>query len=466
MRGYITVLFSISIALCLSLLVGLVYGVRENALRMRIREVYNIALGSSFAEYDTELWKQYGLVFVDAGYSNEAHSMILPEEHLRYCMQQNFNESIAYISFSKDLLKLYCINAETEGVRFATDCCGRALFNQAVRYMKFYYKTAYVTELFSYARGYEEQNYTEKELMHMKNDAIVKLEGLDSPVLVELKECARDAITEEGRAGLFSTLRLVLPSLTEVSSVAINPEALVSGRQLNEGKDGVFENKRDSTDVLLFKEYLVKKCGNYISEKEKTALRYELEYIIAGKQSDLANLESVVNRLLLMREAANIASLYADEKKQKVVNSIAGIIAMLVGNPEVEPAVVALINCVWAYFESVSDVKNLMGGKRVPLFKGNGEWESGLEILDIDGAEQKEDKGLSYEDYLRIMIYLGHIDKQIMRFADICELDVRQIEGNQFRLDYCFDYWRVTAYVISDYGYEYTISGKKDMEDQ
>ena len=45
------------------------------------------------------------------------------------------------------------------------------------------------------------------------------------------------------------------------------------------------------------------------------ALQYELEYILAGKNSDIENLRWVAGRLILFREAANAVYLYSDRVK-------------------------------------------------------------------------------------------------------------------------------------------------------
>ena len=52
--------------------------------------------------------------------------------------------------------------------------------------------------------------------------------------------------------------------------------------------------------------------------KEGALLTYQIEYILSGKSSDLENLRTVVNRLLILREAANFVYLICDtDKKQR-----------------------------------------------------------------------------------------------------------------------------------------------------
>ena len=50
---------------------------------------------------------------------------------------------------------------------------------------------------------------------------------------------------------------------------------------------------------------------------------YEMEYLIGGKNADQENLKAVVNRLLLMREGANLLYLETDSTKSQEAMSVA-----------------------------------------------------------------------------------------------------------------------------------------------
>ena len=63
-------------------------------------------------------------------------------------------------------------------------------------------------------------------------------------------------------------------------------------------------------------EYMDQYFGDYLGESEDHALAYELEYVLAGKGSDKENLESVIKRLLFVREAANITHILGDGDKR------------------------------------------------------------------------------------------------------------------------------------------------------
>ena len=68
-------------------------------------------------------------------------------------------------------------------------------------------------------------------------------------------------------------------------------------------------------------------------------------------------------------------------------------------------------------------------------------------------------------DYLRMFVAMADTENLTKRFMDLCELNVRKwTERDGFRLDFCFDRWVVTAYLQSEFGYQYTIKRQYDLE--
>ena len=67
-------------------------------------------------------------------------------------------------------------------------------------------------------------------------------------------------------------------------------------------------------DKILALEYADKYLSDYAAPAQDRALAYEFEYVVGGKESDKENLEAVVRRILLTREAANVVHIMMDEK--------------------------------------------------------------------------------------------------------------------------------------------------------
>ncbi|MBR6308542.1 MAG: hypothetical protein IKR39_08015 [Lachnospiraceae bacterium] len=457
-KGYVTVFFSIAIYLCLSLFIGLMYGARESALRARTREAAEVSLRSVFGEYQKELWQEYNLIFVDATYGYETESFILPEEHYVGYLNENFDESGTALLGGKDLLKLSTYYAETDEVRLATDNNGAAVRAQAINFMKHKYAVGYIEELFESTEEYE------ASFSLVSSQEEISEEVLDSPVFEEWKEAYGEVFTKERDVSLLSTLRLVCKDADNLSGISVDKTRLCSQRSLNQGNSK--DNKEfDLADNLFFKEYLIEYTNNYLKDDKDTVLSYETEYLIAGEQTDSHNLEAVVNKLLLARQAMNMAALYKDEERINAVRGISEVVAAATTQPELAPALEASIVSIWSFAESLKDVKTLLNGGKVPLFKTPDEWRTTIKDIYKVGKEEEYDNGLSYTDYLRIFVNLVDTKALTKRFMDICELNVRKWTDNErFRLDYCFDKWAVTAYVQSEYGYQYTIKRQYDME--
>ena len=85
----------------------------------------------------------------------------------------------------------------------------------------------------------------------------------------------------------------------------------------------------DWYDRILALEYMDQYFGDYLGESEDHALAYELEYVLAGKGSDKENLESVIKRLLFVREAANITHILGDGDKRAKTLGMAEALADL-----------------------------------------------------------------------------------------------------------------------------------------
>ena len=133
---------------------------------------------------------------------------------------------------------------------------------------------------------------------------------------------------------------------------------------------------------------------------------------------------------------------------------------------------------MWGAGESVYDMRDLLNGEKVSLIKDADDFRLSLNggiksIASVKAGDtlKLEDKAktggtestgtalsteigsysaggksigidikLSYEDYLRILIYLIPSELKTLRMMDVVELSIRQTENNElFRLDYCVD---------------------------
>ena len=196
--------------------------------------------------------------------------------------------------------------------------------------------------------------------------------------------------------------------------------------------------------------------GSYLHPKEEGALSYQIEYLLIGKDRDSENLKGVVNTLCAVREAANVCYLYSDASKCAEAEAVATALATTLGVPEISPLLKTSLLLGWAYAESLYDVRCLLEGEKIPLLKNSNSWHYSLQgALQMEEGEKTEQAGLSYEDYLRIMLMLEKKDILTDRAMNMVEADIRMTPGNRaFRLDACYDYVEIEVEIKSKYGYD------------
>ena len=186
-------------------------------------------------------------------------------------------------------------------------------------------------------------------------------------------------------------------------------------------------------------------------------MKYQMEYILAGQDTDWKNLEQVAKKLLRWREVANVLYLFSDTAKMAEAEAMAAALTAVVLLPELIEPVKFTILFAWAYVESLQDVKTLLNGGRVPLSKTAADWKTGINsIKNVKGslAENSGGNGLNYKEYLQLMVFLQDKETRIERAMDIMEMDIRRTPGNaSFRLDGCFDCYQAHLEVTSRFGY-------------
>jgi hypothetical protein len=184
----------------------------------------------------------------------------------------------------------------------------------------------------------------------------------------------------------------------------------------------------------------MQKLGNFM-DPSQYGLSYQIEYILAGKYSDRDNLASIAEELLLIREGVNLTSLMADSSKRAQAAALALAIASAFLVPPASGVIESALILCWSFAESVLDVRELFSGGKVPLVKSSAGWQLSLENLpyllqEMDSARKNDQSGLSYEDYLQILLLAKGKSDKIMRGMDMIEASIRGQTGrSDFRLD-------------------------------
>lgn len=263
------------------------------------------------------------------------------------------------------------------------------------------------------------------------------LEGLEQHKASEADE-KNKGIYESAKT-LIDTgiLELVLTENMPVSSNSVAAEGLPS-EHMKKGKENPLNN---IANKALFVQYLDNRFGDYVKKENDSVLKYELEYILAGKQSDKENLSEVVTKLVVSRQVFNTASLMADKEKMATCDSMATSISIAFGLPFMQPLAKAILVEAWAFAESIADVRVLLQAGKVSLTKGKDEWNYSLEnMLDVtkensNSKNKNQKEGLDYQTYLKMLLLVEENKKIIYRSMDLIQSNISSNYNSSFRLD-------------------------------
>ena len=194
-------------------------------------------------------------------------------------------------------------------------------------------------------------------------------------------------------------------------------------------------------------------AGEQFSEK---GFGYEQEYILYGAASDRENLKAVVNRLIAVREAVNLLVILSDAKLRGEAEALALAVTGGAGLSPLTGVATFFIMTVWAFAESVEDVKVLLAGGELPFIKIASQWkvslsglaETGTEVWKNDGmaagdgpfgtaagsgnlvSEEKGKAGLNYQDWLKLFSLLQDSKTAGYRRMDIIQSNLRRKQSD------------------------------------
>ena len=196
-------------------------------------------------------------------------------------------------------------------------------------------------------------------------------------------------------------------------------------------------------EKALFAFYIGDVFTSWMSE-EQGEFAYQQEYILFEKEDSHGNLVAMAETLLAVREALNLAYLLANEEMRMLTESVA---LSLVGATGLYPVVLIvqfILMAAWAFAESVWDVKSLFRGEEIPIWKTEGSWKTSLAgLISVPEAqsspERTSEKGisLSYNDYLRIFLFLNRTEKLCVASLDMIQEEMGRVDAG-FLLSDCY----------------------------
>ena len=420
-------------------------------------------LFSLFGEYDRILYDKYGLLMIDGGYGQSQVKAGTLLEETAAVMKKVLSPGF----FSGNLFRADIDRKSVTGYVLATDSDYEMIKEQIRTLMTLKLGSDVISSMLgSFSEASETLQIAEAS-GNSESDALRAEYEAQRAIAEQTAASAAEALAAQGSGGtpeaepsavavpedfvnpldnITAIMKLgfmsyVVPDIDNISSMSLQKSSLPEKRNLASGLGAMPPSHAAITDRLLFAKYITDFFPNFLSDDSTRGLQYQAEFAIAGKSKDVDNLKSVLNRLMLMREALNYAYLLTDTEKQGAIETVALIICSAILIPELAEPVKHLILLGWAYCESLMDVKSLLAGGRVPIFKDASTWKttlSGLSYLTPDTPAPDSGNGFSYEEYLCILLMMKSSNSLAERIADLLEYN-RRILGNEngFCLDTC-----------------------------
>ncbi len=402
------------------------------------QEYTDMAVESAFSEYNPYLWTNYKILAIDLGYGTDNLGPgILETKTADYC-QVNSN-----IDQGNNYARLMVNGCEASSYGLLTDGNGQVVVALGAKTAGYGIPSQLID---AYQANVDEINGIEKvPVEDNAKSSKNQLDGARAANAEAKRRAAEDddpdtdpedipspGSVEDDPFDAFNTIReafskgilVTVISEDSMSDYEINTDQLPSHRSLNTGSMEITESN-GLVDKALFIDYLLANYSCYTNNLKHDGMQYELEYLIVGNKSDVQNLASVVEQILLIREAANYMTILRTPSLENQADAIAHILAGFTLNEGIIQAVKYGIIAAWAYAESTMDVRTLLSGGKIPIMKNLDQWSSDVyhlsTIADVNTKAKESDTGIGYKEYLMAFLAIRSESTLGMRALDVME---------------------------------------------
>lgn len=445
-KGNLSIFSALILLLVASLLFTLLESARMYGLRAKADQNTMLCVESALAEYQVELLENYDLFYLDLGYGERTINLGKLRERILNLSQDNVNPENQVLTLDgANFYRMNAVQCAIEEYELATDYEGAAFVQQAVKSMQDELPYDIAESIFSSAEEVKKAETTAENPDQMMEEAKTKIaeertkkaeenrqkqeRGEEIQPLQEVENPVEFAETLKTSG----VLAKVVENPAELSVKAMDLTDSVETRSRQSGtKQDVSES--NLYERAIYQMYLEKHFGCYTNCLENRVLDYEMEYLIAGKATDQENLESVVKRLLGLREVTNFMSLLMDPAKMADAKTLATLLVGFTGNEGIIEMAQYGIIAAWAYAESILDVRTLLSGGKIAILKTGNEWTTDIfhisESFQNAGKAKECENGLSYSGYLQAFFCLEQQAQLNYRALNLMEKNIRMLSGN------------------------------------
>ena len=472
MKGEISIYLCLVFTLIISLLLAVITGARGAALQVAFECAVESALLSVFGEYNRELMERYDVFFIDLSYLSNSPDPKNLEMRLNDYFEDNFHpENGTSFLFYTDLTGVEKTNVSLTEYELATDRFGEPFKDQVVEYMSNLVGETEIERMMDLIAVKDSYSLDEERIKDVKNSLLKNFEQSEEDTWEQtnIKERLCTFVLADPDAMI-----LMGNDYWGVSTESISVFDTLLFRSKEHGSGNMKEFEFNPVENIYFNEYVMSKMGNYLNQRDESKLKYEVEYIVFGKGSDLENMQATVNGLFCLRALEDYISLNLATDKVDKVKAVSTVLEGLIEVPE--PIITQTILVGWACAEAVTDVRELLDGKRLPVIKTSEQINVSIKGLvnllaeDVETGDEEapimSEQGIpnitvGYKDYLRLYLYSLPSFLKVYRTMDMIENDLRKSgTGNEFfRFDVCAD--KVRAVFSVETGFDFRFTGEK-----
>ncbi len=191
-------------------------------------------------------------------------------------------------------------------------------------------------------------------------------------------------------------------------------------------------------DKLLINEWCLRVFSSYDKgcTIEKRPIKGELEYLVSGSVSEVASMAIVKLKISGLRTVPNFITFLGTDARRDLDNILNAI-----PSPYCYIAK-AVAYTAMSFGESYLDVERLLKGEKIRLIKRKTEWRLSIHSLlnasfsDLTATTSGADSWdrFSYEDYLRVLLYLQSEEDTILRAMNIMDATLYVKSGRLYSL--------------------------------
>ena len=203
-------------------------------------------------------------------------------------------------------------------------------------------------------------------------------------------------------------------------------------------EDGI-ESMGDKLLSAMYLRHHFKSFRNRTTEGD-TVLDYELEYVLSGFETDMANLSAAATKVMLLRLAVCMVYTLTQKDLKAQAQALAVSIMGFTGLPFLITIVKYLVLFLWAAAQAVIETAAIMRGKKVPIIPDSNSFCLTLPELPLFATlvSEKADNFkesevyLDYDDYLLVLLLMQGRKTQAARAMDVIQENIRYKYDDDF----------------------------------